>query len=83
MQTWAEIASAVYAACGRDAADVSSCTTEQYAEGKDLSPRPQHSVLSLEKIKATGFKPVDGPTALAESLCTSRICREEVGAGRG
>lgn len=68
VQTWAEIARAVYAARGRDAADVASCTTEQYAEGKELSPRPQHSALNLEKIKATGFKPVDGPTALAEYL---------------
>ena len=31
-------------------------TTAAYAEGKSLAPRPQHSVLSLDKITATGFR---------------------------
>ena len=39
--------------------DVSPVTTEEYAAGKDLAPRPAHSALSLAKIRATGFEPRD------------------------
>ena len=36
---------------------VTGVTTAAYAEGKALAPRPQHSVLGLDKITATGFRP--------------------------
>ena len=62
--TWAAIAREVFAARGADPADVSSVTTAAYGEGKTLAPRPQHSVLSLDKISATGFQPTDGRAQL-------------------
>jgi dTDP-4-dehydrorhamnose 3,5-epimerase/reductase len=40
-------------------------STETYGDGKNLAPRPRHSVLDLTKIKSTGFVPRDGDEALA------------------
>ncbi len=62
--SWADIAGAVFERSGRSAADVTPCTTEEYAAGKDMAPRPANSVLSLAKIEATGFTPTDAMTAL-------------------
>jgi dTDP-4-dehydrorhamnose reductase len=66
--TWAGIARAVFRACGRDAASVKSVTTAEYGAGKSLAPRPQHSVLGLEKIISSGFRPADAMTQLLEYL---------------
>jgi dTDP-4-dehydrorhamnose reductase len=62
--SWHEIAAAVFERSGRSAADVTPCTTEEYAAGKDLAPRPATSTLSLAKIEATGFTPADAMDAL-------------------
>ncbi|MDO9495078.1 MAG: bifunctional dTDP-4-dehydrorhamnose 3,5-epimerase family protein/NAD(P)-dependent oxidoreductase [Nocardioides sp.] len=62
--SWADIAGAVFERSGRSAGDVRPITTEQYAAGKSLSPRPASSTMSLAKIRATGFEPVDAMTAL-------------------
>ena len=73
-RSWADIARAVFELRGRSGTDVTAVTTEQYAEGKDLAPRPRHSTLSLDRIEATGFPLRDGVEALAdylESLPTS------------
>ncbi|GAA1945845.1 bifunctional dTDP-4-dehydrorhamnose 3,5-epimerase family protein/NAD(P)-dependent oxidoreductase [Nocardioides panacihumi] len=58
--SWQQIAAAVFELVGRSAADVSPTTTEAYfasavAAGKPISPRPLGSVLSLDKLTATGF----------------------------
>ena len=66
--TWAAIAREVYAARGADPAAVSETSTGAYAAGKQLAPRPRHSTLDLEKITATGFRPVDGLEALRHYL---------------
>ena len=66
--TWADIARAVFQARGRDAASVKSVTTAEYAAGKSLAPRPEHSVLSLDKIISSGFRPADAMTQLQEYL---------------
>jgi dTDP-4-dehydrorhamnose reductase len=66
--TWAEIAREVYAARGADPAAVSGTTTEAYAAGKNLAPRPRHSTLGLDRITATGFFPVEGGQALRRYL---------------
>ena len=39
-------------------------TTEEYFAGKDLAPRPLHSVMDLSKLRATGFEPEDARVAL-------------------
>ncbi|KAJ1683807.1 hypothetical protein LUZ63_020952 [Rhynchospora breviuscula] len=67
-RSWCDYARMVFAAAGRPAGDVSAVSTEEYAAGRSLSPRPAHSVLSLEKIRATGFEPVDADEALAAYL---------------
>lgn len=45
VKTWADIAREVFAAEGRDPADVVGVSTQTYGEGKDLAPRPRHSAL--------------------------------------
>jgi dTDP-4-dehydrorhamnose 3,5-epimerase len=66
--SWAHVAEEVFRLCGRDANDVSHVTTQEYAEGRQLAPRPASSVLSLAKIRATGFSPEDAFNALADYL---------------
>ena len=58
-QSWFGIARDVFVRCGREAADVIPTSTAAYGEGRDLAPRPRHSVLPLDKIRATGFIPAD------------------------
>src|SRR5687767_6728677 len=62
--TWAGIARAVFAVRGREAASVKSVTTAEYGAGKSLAPRPRHSLLSLNKIISSGFRPADAMTQL-------------------
>lgn len=61
-------AASVFEAAGRSHEDVRPVTTEEYAAGKALAPRPARSTLSLDKIRATGFEPTDVLTALADYL---------------
>jgi dTDP-4-dehydrorhamnose 3,5-epimerase/reductase len=68
--TWAGIARAVFAARGRDTASVQTVTTAAYAAGKALAPRPRHSMLSLDKIISSGFRPADAMSQLHEYLST-------------
>ncbi|WP_407938846.1 SDR family oxidoreductase [Nocardioides sambongensis] len=67
-RSWAEIARRVFELSGRDAADVTPVTTEEYGAGKDLAPRPLHSLLALDKLTATGFTPTDADQALVAYL---------------
>ena len=68
IRSWFEIARQVFTLTGHDAEAVSPQTTEEFAAGKVVSPRPRHSALSLDKIKATGFTPRDADEALAAHL---------------
>ena len=52
----------------RAPADVTPITTEEYAAGKQLAPRPANSLLDLTKLESTGFRPEDALTALARYL---------------
>jgi dTDP-4-dehydrorhamnose 3,5-epimerase/reductase len=66
--SFADVAKAVFELSGRSGEEVSTVTTEKYAEGKDLAPRPLHSVMDLSKLRATGFEPEDARVALARYL---------------
>ncbi len=66
--SWFEIAREVFALCGRDRDDVSAQSTAEFAAGKLVAPRPAHSALVLDKIKAAGFAPRDAGEALREYL---------------
>jgi dTDP-4-dehydrorhamnose reductase len=66
--TWAEIARVVFQARGRDPATVQSVSTTRYAAGRSMAPRPQHSVLSLDKIIRSGFRPPNALTQLQAYL---------------
>lgn len=67
-QSWADIAREVFHLCGHDPARVTSTTTAQYAQGRNMAPRPLNSVLGLGKIEATGFAPRTASEALATYL---------------
>ncbi|MDQ6524749.1 bifunctional dTDP-4-dehydrorhamnose 3,5-epimerase family protein/NAD(P)-dependent oxidoreductase [Nocardioides sp. LHD-245] len=67
-RSWADYARRVFELTGHDPARVSTVTTEEYAVGKDLSPRPLHSTLALDKLAATGFVSTDADEALAAYL---------------
>lgn len=66
--SWADIARDVFSLSGRSADDVTPITTAEYADGKYLAPRPANSTLSLAKIEATGFAPLDAASALRRYL---------------
>jgi dTDP-4-dehydrorhamnose reductase/dTDP-4-dehydrorhamnose 3,5-epimerase len=66
--SWADVARQVFALRGRRAEDVRPVTTEEYAAGRATAPRPASSVLSLHKLEATGFEPVDAREALQNYL---------------
>ncbi len=71
--SWADWARRVFELCGRDAADVSTTTTDEYAAGvhvlgNPFAPRPLKSVMDLAKIEATGFVPEDAGVALERYL---------------
>lgn len=68
IQSWADIAADVFELCGRSRQDVTPITTEQYAAGKPVSPRPTHSALRLGKLIASGFTPPPAAQRLAEYL---------------
>ncbi|PFG15639.1 dTDP-4-dehydrorhamnose 3,5-epimerase [Propionicimonas paludicola] len=66
--SWREVAAEVFALSGRDRADVSGQSTEEYSAGKATAPRPRHSTLHLAKLRGTGFSPAPWPDRLAEYL---------------
>ncbi len=65
--SWFDIAQAVFAARSATGT-VSPTDTATFSEGKVVAPRPRNSGLDLRKLKATGFRPVDGAAGLAEYL---------------
>ena len=70
--SWFDIAARVYELSGRSASDVSPQSTEEYAAGKVVSPRPTNSTLSLAKIKATGLELPSTDAALTAYLARER-----------
>ncbi len=63
-QSWHAIAQTVFTLAGSDPGAVAPVSTEAYAAGRALAPRPRHSVLSLAKLEATGFVPLDAVSSL-------------------
>ncbi len=72
VMSWADIAALVFGLCGREPDAVSPISTAEYAEGKDIAPRPGNSALSLAKIEATGFVPEEASVALERYLAEQR-----------
>lgn len=68
VSSWADIAKTVFEMVGASADDVTPVSTEEYAAGKQISPRPTHSALVLDKIIAAGFTPAPAEQRLRELL---------------
>jgi len=66
--SWADLAREVFRLSGRDPGDVTPVSTEEYAAGGPMAPRPRLSTLSLDKIRATGFEPRDARECLGRYL---------------
>ncbi|WP_300406193.1 bifunctional dTDP-4-dehydrorhamnose 3,5-epimerase family protein/NAD(P)-dependent oxidoreductase [Nocardioides sp.] len=62
--SWADVAEEVFARCGRERSDVRRVSTQEYAAGKQLAPRPAHSLLDLDKLAAAGVSMPDALDAL-------------------
>lgn len=62
--SWADVAEEVFARCGRERSDVRRVSTQEYAAGKQLAPRPAHSVLDLTKLAGAGVSMPDALDAL-------------------
>lgn len=62
--SWADVAEEVFVRCGRERSDVRRVSTQEYAAGKQLAPRPAHSVLDLGKLAAAGVSMPDALDAL-------------------
>jgi dTDP-4-dehydrorhamnose 3,5-epimerase len=58
--SWANITREIFAIAGYDQLSVADITTAEYfADKEGISPRPLQSEMSLEKLRATGFKSHD------------------------
>lgn len=68
--SWADVAREVFSLAGQDPARVTGVTTEEYfaTAAGPVAPRPRNSVLSTEKLAATGFSARDAREALAAYL---------------
>jgi dTDP-4-dehydrorhamnose 3,5-epimerase len=66
--SWYDIATRVFSLVGADPSRVRPVTTVEYYAGASgpVAPRPLSSVLSLDKIRATGFEPEDWEQGLAQ-----------------
>lgn len=69
--SWFDVASTVFDARGAHGR-VTRTDTATFSAGRVAAPRPRHSTLDLTKLKATGFTPVDGASALRGYLNTLR-----------
>jgi dTDP-4-dehydrorhamnose reductase len=69
-RSWAALARRVFELTGNDPQRVTGTSTEAYfaSATAPVAPRPRNSALSLDKIAATGFVPVDGDAALEAFL---------------
>ncbi|WP_166391114.1 sugar nucleotide-binding protein [Nocardioides ochotonae] len=70
--SWAGLAREVFRLTGRSGDDVTPVSTETYAAGKSMAPRPRHSVLDLSKLEATGFSPGEQLLALRDYCSASQ-----------
>lgn len=74
VQSWCEIARAVFELRGRSSDDVRAQSSADYVAAqpadKLISPRPTHSALDLRKIEATGFEARDAAETLEEYVAT-------------
>ncbi|WP_337005925.1 MULTISPECIES: bifunctional dTDP-4-dehydrorhamnose 3,5-epimerase family protein/NAD(P)-dependent oxidoreductase [unclassified Microbacterium] len=68
--TWAELAQVVFTTTGHDASRVTGVSTEEYfsSAAGPIAPRPSNSVLRLDKLSATGFRPSPMLDSLAAYL---------------
>jgi len=71
-RSWAGYARRVFERTGHDPERVRTVSTAEYAAGRSMAPRPELSVLALDKLAATGFISTDADDALAAYLRGSR-----------
>lgn len=80
--SWAGIAREVFAFSGRSPDDVIGVDSSEFAGGRNIAPRPAHSVLSLQKLETTGFTPTGAHEALVDYLTGQRPTNPDGGRSR-
>ncbi|MHA7156276.1 sugar nucleotide-binding protein [Arthrobacter sp. TMN-50] len=55
--SWAGIAQRIYGLSGQPADSVTGVSTAEYFKDKAAAPRPLNSVLALDKLEASGYRP--------------------------
>jgi dTDP-4-dehydrorhamnose reductase len=73
-RSWAELAQEVFELGGRSRDDITPVSSEQYAEGKQVAPRPLSGVLDLSRLRSTGYEPEDQLIAL-RAYCSEEPSR--------
>lgn len=73
--SWRDVARHVFELSGHDPARVSGTSTDAYfaaqrEAGRLVAPRPADSTMNLDKLRSTGFEPLDHLEALAGYLKT-------------
>ncbi|MHA7142648.1 sugar nucleotide-binding protein [Arthrobacter sp. Sr33] len=63
--SWAGIAQQVYGLSGQPEDSVTGVSTAEYFKDKDAAPRPLNSVLALDKLEASGYRPAAADERLA------------------
>lgn len=66
--SWYDLAVAVYETAGKDKGLVSANSVEQYAREHHAALRPHHCALNLDKLKSTGYQPLQWQEALSQYL---------------
>ena len=66
--SWADVAEDIFTHSGRNRSDIRRISTDEYAQGRAMAPRPVHSTLDLAKIEATGSSRPTAQSRLADYL---------------
>jgi dTDP-4-dehydrorhamnose reductase len=69
------VAAEVFRLRGRSPDDVTRVSSQEYAAGREVAPRPASSVLSLQKLTDTGYTPMDAREALRAYVSASGASR--------
>ncbi|MCC9196010.1 bifunctional dTDP-4-dehydrorhamnose 3,5-epimerase family protein/NAD(P)-dependent oxidoreductase [Arthrobacter sp. zg-Y820] len=78
--SWADVAADVYETLGRARTDVTGVSTAEYFKGKaGVAPRPLNSVLALDRIRSTGFAPVEASVRLGQYLSPKASATSNMG----
>lgn len=66
--SWADITREIFRAASYELAVTDTSTADYYAGKPGIAPRPLNSIMDLQKLEATGYRPRDWHEALADYI---------------